>query len=91
MLAKLGEVRRREPVKVDGVDGIEIEVLKGTIVTRYRVAQLDNVIYCLKVEIRGQEFFRQDDAMARKFFESFRFPTPDPDETRGPIASAATP
>ena len=88
MLAERGEVRGKRSVKMDGVDGTEIEVMTEWTCTRYRVVQLENVIFSLTVEVPGQEFSRSADAAAKRFFESFRFPTPDAEDAPGAHAQA---
>jgi hypothetical protein len=77
MLAEQGEVRGRRDVKMDGVDATEIDVMTKDIVTRHRVARLGDVIYNVRMELPGKEFSNKDEAAAKRFFESFRFPTPD--------------
>jgi hypothetical protein len=91
ILAEQGELRNKRGVKMDGVDGTEIEVMTAMTCTRCRVVQLQNVIYSLTVETAGQEFLKGADAAATKFFKSFRFPTPQVNDAPGNTASAAEP
>jgi hypothetical protein len=76
-LSKLGEVRQKRNVRSDGADAMELEIKKETSVARYRIALHDNVIYTLTVELSGDAFPPASDAAAVRFFESFRFPTPE--------------
>jgi hypothetical protein len=77
--------------KIDGVDDIEIEVMTAKTRTRYHVVQLGNGIYSLTIETAGRDFLKGADAAATKFFESFRFPTPQVNDAPGITASAAEP
>jgi len=76
-LSKLGEVRQKRSVRSDGIDGMELEIKKDKTLARYRIAQHENVIYTLTVEVSGDVFPPASDAAATKFFESFRFPIPE--------------
>jgi hypothetical protein len=76
-LSKLGEVRQKRSVRADGTDAMELEIKTEKTVARFRIAQRDNVIYKLTVEVTGQGIPPAEDAAAEKFFESFRFPIPE--------------
>ena len=91
MLAKPHELRQQHTAKLDGADATEFDVAKEKTVARYRVAQRDDVIYSLRVEGPGQVFPPATEAMARKFFDSFCFPTPEPNNGPASTASAAAP
>jgi len=88
MLATHGTAGNKHAAKLDGVDCTEVEVFFEGVITRHRVVQRDDVIYALKVEVRGREFGGGDNIVADKFFESFRFPAPEADNAPGRTASA---
>ena len=90
ILSTQGNVQQKRSAKLDGADATEIEVRKGKMVVRYRVAQRDDVIYSLSVEAFGREFPPASDAAARKFFESFHFPVPETDDSPARRAAGAT-
>jgi hypothetical protein len=92
MLTALGTARNKRPARLDGSDCTEVDIVRQGFITRHRVVQRDDVLYALKVEVRGREFRGADDRMAERFFDSFRFPSPEPDDNApGRTASAATP
>jgi len=91
MLGKLGEVRHKRGATLNGADATELEIRKEKMVARYRVTQHADVIYLLTVEINGQEFPQAADEAAAKFFDSFRFPTPEANNAPGGTASAGAP
>ena len=75
-------------MKVDGVEGTEVDVVAPKTVTRCRVVQSDGVIYTMKFEVPGQELSKPADAAATKVFESFKFPTPEAEEAPAKTAMA---
>ena len=90
MLAAKGTPRNRRAVKMDGAEGVEIEVVEPAQVTRYRVTQRGNTIYLMTLRRFGLEIPKDGESVAARFFESFNFGAPEADNGPGRRAGDAT-
>ena len=94
LAAKGLTLRHRKPVKMDGVDATEIEVVHSRTVARHRVGQRDDVIYVMSIERPGEDFPKEAEQIATRFFDSFRLPAPQGDAAppkASPTESATAP
>jgi hypothetical protein len=83
MLARQGTAGDRRAVTMDGIEGTEIEVVGAAGVSRYRVVQHGDTMYVLTFQRGGHELPDEAAQMAKKFFESFRFPTAGAEQAPG--------
>ena len=89
LLARQGTAGDRRVVTMDGVEGTEIDVVEATVVSRYCVVQHGDTMYVLTFQRGVTEALSPDiEEMAKRFFESFRFPTLEADQATGRQTSA---
>lgn len=89
VLEAKGTPRNRRAVMMDGVEGVEIEVVQPAQVMRYRVVQRGDTIYLMTLRRFGLEIPKDGESIAARFFESFRFGAPGVDQGPARRADAA--